>query len=196
MALLIAAAVIFLSDNTKSAGYMRLVPYHSKALDLFFTVFTYLGDGIVILLLAVVLLIRKKKWIGVAIIVSYALSGLLAQLAKYIHPSPRPAVFFRQLGLPFHEIPGVTLMNSMASFPSGHTTSAFALLVVLILFYPKSKWNLLWLFLAVAVGYSRIYLGNHFLADVTAGATLGIISAFGTVRILAFYSGAKKTTVP
>lgn len=188
LALLFAAAVLFLLGQPKGVGYLLLVPYHSKAWDVFFTWFTYLGDGIFILLLAVVMLIRKYKWPGIAIILSYALSGLLAQAVKYFVPSPRPAVFFRETGTPFYEIPGVTLMKSMASFPSGHTASAFALMGVLVLLYPRSKWNVLLCILAVAVGYSRIYLGNHFLADVLCGAVLGIVGAFGTLAILSrFY---------
>lgn len=184
LALLFTAGFIFLLRQPKADGYLLMVPYHSKAWDVFFTWFTYLGDGIFILLLAVVLLIRKYKWLGIAILVSYALSGLMSQGVKFFFPSPRPAVYFRELGKPFYEIPGVTLMKSMASFPSGHTASAFALMGVLVLVYPRSKWNILFCLLAVAVGYSRMYLGNHFLSDVLWGAVLGVAASFGTMTIL------------
>ena len=187
IALLFAAALVFLCRNSKAESYTLLVPYHNKALDVFFTGFTYLGDGIFILILAALFFIRRYKETGLAIIVSYALSGLPAQLLKYFIPSPRPAVFFRELGKDFYEIPGVTLMNSMASFPSGHTASAFALMTILVLYNPHSKWNVLWCVLAVAVAYSRMYLGNHFLADVVSGAVLGIIGAFATTAILPRY---------
>ncbi len=161
-----------------------LVPYHNKGLDIFFTWFTYLGDGIFVLLLGIVFIIRKMKWQGIAILVSYALSGLLAQVLKHIFPSPRPAVFFREIGQQFYEIPGVTLMNSMASFPSGHTASAFALMSILTSLYPRSRWNVAWCILAVAVGYSRMYLGNHFLEDVVCGAGIGMMASFCTIVLL------------
>jgi membrane-associated phospholipid phosphatase len=191
--LLFAAALIFLCSHEKAEGYLRLVPFHSKALDIFFTCFTYLGDGIFILLLAVVAIIRKYKWPGIAIIVSYALSGLVSQVIKQFFPSPRPAVFFREMGQSFYEIPGVTLMKSMASFPSGHTASAFALFSVLVLMNPRSGWNILWLILAVAVGYSRIYLGNHFLVDVLCGAVIGVLSGMATIFLLPFFTKPKSS---
>ncbi len=71
------------------------------------------------------------------------------------------------------------------SFPSGHTTMAFATATSLSLAYPK--WyviapSMLW---AGAVGYSRMYLGVHYLTDVLAGAVIGSGTAF------AVYYGSK-----
>ncbi|MBS1563115.1 MAG: phosphatase PAP2 family protein, partial [Bacteroidetes bacterium] len=62
------------------------------------------------------------------------------------------------------------------SFPSGHTTSAFALATILALHATKKGWGVFFLLLAVGVAYSRIYLGQHFLPDVTMGAILGTVS--------------------
>lgn len=64
------------------------------------------------------------------------------------------------------------------SFPSGHTSSAFATATSLSLFYPK--WyviapSFLW---AGAVGYSRMELGVHYPSDVLVGALVGIGSSF------------------
>src|SRR5690606_5101995 len=59
------------------------------------------------------------------------------------------------------------------SFPSGHTTHAFALATSVSLAYPH--WYIvvpsyLW---AVTVGYTRMALGVHYPSDVLAGALLG-----------------------
>lgn len=65
-----------------------------------------------------------------------------------------------------------------ASFPSGHTSTAFALATSLSIQY--KKWYVVvpcyaW---AVGVGYSRMYLGEHYPTDVLAGAAIGIGSAY------------------
>lgn len=64
------------------------------------------------------------------------------------------------------------------SFPSGHTSNAFALATSLSLAYPK--WYVivptyLW---ATTVGFARMDLGVHYPSDVLAGAILGTASAY------------------
>ncbi|MEO1919515.1 MAG: phosphatase PAP2 family protein [Paracoccaceae bacterium] len=69
------------------------------------------------------------------------------------------------------------------SWPSGHTTTAFAFAVAVILLYPRTKYLLLPL--AVMTGYSRMVLGAHYLADVIMGITVGTIGAILVYRWLA-----------
>lgn len=60
-----------------------------------------------------------------------------------------------------------------ASFPSGHTAASFAAVAAL-----RSSGSRLWvpaLVLAVAIGFSRLYLYVHFPSDVLGGAFLGIV---------------------
>ena len=58
------------------------------------------------------------------------------------------------------------------SFPSGHTTTAFATAVLMMAFLPgRLRW--LPLVIAGAVGVARIYFGEHNPLDVFAGAMLG-----------------------
>lgn len=73
-------------------------------------------------------------------------------------------------------VPGVALNGGQTSFPSGHTTAAFTLYSLLASMSTRRKpvWGLGFAALAVLVGFSRIFLVQHFLADVVAGALLGL----------------------
>ena len=58
------------------------------------------------------------------------------------------------------------------SFPSGHTTTAFALAILVSAFLPP-RWRPVPIVWAAVVGIARIYCGEHNLLDVVAGASLG-----------------------
>lgn len=78
------------------------------------------------------------------------------------------------------------------SFPSGHTSSAFALATSLSLTMPK------WYVIAPAyvyesaVGYSRMHLGVHYPSDVLAGAIVGAGSAFLSYHLQEIISHSKR----
>jgi undecaprenyl-diphosphatase len=67
------------------------------------------------------------------------------------------------------------------SFPSGHTTVAFACATVLSYFAPKLA-PVLFL-LALAIGFSRIYVGVHYPLDVLGGAALGVLVGGGVIAL-------------
>jgi len=66
------------------------------------------------------------------------------------------------------------LTSDMTSFPSGHTSTAFAVAAVLAGSYPEQKWiGILGYSTATLVGASRMYDNKHWASDVFVGALLG-----------------------
>ncbi len=64
------------------------------------------------------------------------------------------------------------------SFPSGHTTTAFATAILLSAFLPR-RWRPVPVIWAAVVGIARMYYGEHNALDVVAGAALGTLFATG-----------------
>lgn len=114
-------------------------------------------------------------------LISFIISGLAAQIIKNLVNSPRPKLYF-EAGQYLHFIDGVNLANN-SSFPSGHTATAFAIATVVVLMISNKKGQLFIVLAAALVGYSRIYLAQHFLLDVIIGAIIGCTSGVMAVYL-------------
>jgi membrane-associated phospholipid phosphatase len=85
--------------------------------------------------------------------------------------------------------------SDLAAFPSGHTSSSFALATV-----AASQWG--WevgvpaCLAAGFVGYSRMESNKHYLSDVLAGAGLGIISGRAVYKVRRHEHPARYAFVP
>ncbi len=111
-------------------------------------------------------LIRKSLCIGVSVLTSAIITSVL----KYGINRTRPFITY-----PYIE---KAAPAGSPSFPSGHTSDAFALATSLSLAFPK--WYIItpsfaW---AGAVGYSRMDLGIHYPSDVLMGAFIGAGSSY------------------
>jgi undecaprenyl-diphosphatase len=69
------------------------------------------------------------------------------------------------------------------SFPSGHSTTAFAVALSLGSFYPEIMPILL--LLAINVAVSRIVIGMHYLSDVVVGSSMGVLLGYAAFRFAA-----------
>ena len=138
---------------------------------------SFLGnDGICLILIAVLLMIpQKTRKYGTAMLLGLAIGALFTNLwLKVVIARPRP---YTAEGSVFHQIWMVMgqHMESDKSFPSGHTTAAFASMVPLFLL-GKKKISWLALVFAVMMGISRIYLGVHYASDVLGGVVVGSLA--------------------
>ena len=138
---------------------------------------SFLGnDGICLIIISVLLMIpQKTRRYGTAMLLGLAIGALFTNLwLKVVIARPRPYVDQSSV---FYQI-WVTMgqhMESDKSFPSGHTTAAFASMVPLFIMGRK-KVSWLALVFAVLMGISRIYLGVHYASDVIGGIIVGSLA--------------------
>jgi membrane-associated phospholipid phosphatase len=189
--------VLFLAINYffgTEQSFLFLNTDLGTAADFLFQYITYLGDGIIWVPILVLTFMYKKKYL-LFVIAAIFFSTILTHLFKdWVFPlEPRPTKAIQHLQL-IHVVKDVTL-HTIASFPSGHTTTAFSVYLI-ICFFKKNKWVVISGFIvALLVAYSRIYLAQHFLRDVGGGmiaATITILLSFivqnelNTVKIRPF----------
>ena len=172
----------FLLKVGKANSFIYLNSFHTNWLDHFVTFYTYIGDGIFSIIISLLFLILKRWKDALMIFLAYSLSGITSQIIKNLVIAPRPISYFKAEQYQ-HFIKGIVTHTS-ASFPSGHTTSAFALSLILALILQNKKWNIPLLVLAILTGYSRIYLGQHFLLDVIVGSLIGTIFSLAVFHVM------------
>ena len=167
--------ILFLAIFQNSNFSIIINASHNNFLDQFFKYITFLGDGRFVFLIALIYLFANKKY-GTSILISLIINTILIQVLKRVVFSNRfrPSFYFKNLieDGSWNMIDGVELYEKF-SFPSGHTALIFCLCMSICIFMKKKYLPLLLVILAYIVGFSRIYLSQHFLIDVLAGALIG-----------------------
>lgn len=137
-----------------------------------FATVTHFGDTLTLtalcIVVALVLLVRRRRLLAVAWVAALAGNGLLNTTLKQVFERVRP---LHDDGL---------MVEDGFSFPSGHTSGsvvAFGMLAYLGLRLLPGRWHLPLLLgavaLAITVGASRVFLRVHFASDVIAGFASG-----------------------
>lgn len=168
--------------NIWFGGLASMTPWLVSASTFISNVFGPVALTIAFIGLPVYLLI-KKRWKHLFITLSSLGGGyIIAEFLKGLIASPRP--------------PDALVFASGFSFPSEHAVFAAVILVLVVYFFaPLIKarpWR--WTFIAAAlvlaliIVASRLILGVHWLSDVVAGLSLGILSATAMI-LLVRYSG-------
>jgi membrane-associated phospholipid phosphatase len=166
----------------KGEDVLFLNGMHTPLLDDAFRTVTNLGDGLIFIpIFIATLFISFRHTITV---VSICLSsGIICSILKQLifEEALRPKSVLAHDLLYF--VPGVEVYGSH-SFPSGHTTTAFCAAVFLALLTRNHVIGIICLLFALLVGASRIYLLQHFLIDVSAGAILGTFITYAAWQIV------------
>ncbi len=152
-----------------------LIAHTTLTGNYFFSMITFLGNALVISAGTGLLgfwFAKKKLWSKLRILLStVGGAALLNFVLKNVFLRTRP------------DFPLAFLHETGFSFPSGHTMISIAfygILFFLIFPYLKS-WKgktlviISWIALSGLIGFSRLYLGAHYLTDVLGGWSVGLM---------------------
>ncbi|AQT83040.1 hypothetical protein B1R94_23245 [Mycolicibacterium litorale] len=160
-------------------------------------VLTHFGDPLSLVVIVVIasawICWRIRSWLPAVLGLSGLVGvGVVLVVAKWMVGRGRPPSWI------------AVIVEDGFSFPSGHATGAFA---VSVLLGWMSGWVIrdwaarvaLWgslLAVAALVGFSRVYLGVHYLSDVVAGAFLGAAWAIGVIIVGAWWQSRRRLAQP
>ena len=132
--------------------------------------------GIFLILLSLCLMIIKKtRRFGTAMILGLAIGAIFVNLfLKIVIARPRPYADESSIYYSLWMLMGQHIESDM-SFPSGHTNAAFAAMVPLFILGDK-RVSWLALVFGLLMGLSRVYLVVHFPSDVLGGLITGTIA--------------------
>lgn len=192
--------------------HLWLVGEHTSLADTFWRYYTLLAEWPLYLFMLLPLCgmfrldksgRKQRVWSVLAFGIAEGASAALVQLLKWCWNMPRPVTFFENLYGSSAILPLVdgVVMREWHSFPSGHTATFFVFFTMACLLLTQQrtsptdagtsgKARVMPLILSVACfccalagGYSRIYLSQHFLLDVCGGAFIGVLVATATYFI-------------
>lgn len=177
-------------STEKLALHKKINSFHSLFFDFLAPIATNVGDGLFAIFIGLVFLFIEMRT-AILILISFLISSVITQFLKQVvfSNSFRPIHYF-QNDSSFHFIEGLKYHHQF-SFPSGHSTTCFALFITLAFYYhAKKRLQLIFLILAILFAFTRVYLSQHFMEDVLAGSLVGTIS--GVLIWFVFYDKLEK----
>lgn len=118
---------------------------------------------------------RQFRWLTM-LALSLSLSFEVSYLLKLIFQVPRPYFNLELATIPLTQASGY-------SFPSLHSAFCLGILPFLDKIYPERWKRILATIIALAIAYSRAYLGVHYFSDILAGGLIGYL--FSKIAIVA-----------
>lgn len=142
----------------------------SEGMTPFIKIITWFGGivGITIMSVVSMSMIKEKK-INISLAICLVLGVIINNAIKFIFARERPDI-------------NPLMIENTYSFPSGHSMMSMILygyLIYLVYSYLKKikyKWLIILVLsiLIIGIGFTRIYLGVHYVSDVIGGFALGI----------------------
>ena len=162
---------------TQSESLLMINGNNSKILDQLMYHITRLPELFMIVFVIVLSAFHERK-VFLSTIIAMSICGLSIVIFKQIIFSDfeRPLAWLSSNKINYHKVDGIKL-HSNGSFPSGHTMSAFCALAIAGFISKNGFVQFLLFLLACASAYSRVYVAQHYLMDVYAGALIGYFYA-------------------
>jgi len=165
--------------------------------------------------MTILLLTRKESWISMYLIVLFFLLKQYKRSALFLIPmliltiilNDQISGFIKDTIERFrpYRDPNISHLINIVRKPSGtygfvsaHAANAFGFMTFTSMVFRNRIYTIFFLFWAILVGYTRIYLGVHFPGDVIAGGIMGTLIGWGMYRLTTwlenhFMANAKKT---
>jgi undecaprenyl-diphosphatase len=150
---------------------------HHTFLDLFFSKITHLGGATATIAISLCISLFGHgvfRTAGLQSLIALSISHLPVAAIKKKYPRLRPYLVLPQTNIGKNPL-------TDHSFPSGHTTAIFSIVIPLIMAMPVLSIGLLPL--AGIVALSRIYNGLHYPSDCLVGCLIGTLTSIGTVAL-------------
>ena len=186
-----AMGVAYSFTGSQIETHIELNSFHTPFLDIFFKYITEFGGNLPFILIGIFILFNLRE--GFFLLLGQGICSLITQIFKYSFAHPRPLTLFNSLSMELPAtIDGVHIWDAYNSFPSGHTSCVFVFFAGIAAILPY-RYRFLQIFLVIfafVTGFSRIYLSQHFLADVLFGSLIGMISTVITY-VIVYYKERK-----
>ena len=179
----IAATAMAVSFHFDDSVREFMIQHQNSAMRNFMRYVSLLGDWPLHAAVGLILLGLAWRWgsegwtrIFLAMLLAMMLAGVTGTVIKRSIPRARPSV---QTDTRWG---GPRFSSKYHSFPSGHVGASTAFFGVLLI--ARRRIGLACLPIPILIGFSRMYIGAHYLSDVVCAAVLGTSCAFVVAHFL------------